>query len=638
MTDIRMEEFEAGGDNGEENGGDNLERSDGELDRGRLYTVEELMDKVAELEQRLKSRDEVIRTLKVEKGRVIAQKEKLEKTVQYLTPRMEELEARLIARDQEREERMNALLTDIYGAEGAVGGRITSTPKTRTPRKDWKGVPSDFHLGESILKKGKVGKTESKSEKVGEGALRKKRATERKPEEPEDKKKKKSSKNRRHERLLRSREGSRSKDSLYSSSKSEIVSDSDLEGTESEDESSINVRRSVLIREIPKIGRYRLYGAQDIVEFFRDFETYCSQKFGENKKFWVKELSEFLDDRLEGMYRAIVNVGDPRYEIVKERIIGQVRRIKGGVKYKKRNEFEEAHMEKGEKLENYAQRLESLARKKYGDDRINENKDLMRKFLATVPSHVRETVNARRKDKMRWANERLMWWDILEMIEDREIEDSRLDREVMTGRRGKESSKLHNSGSYRDAVMGDTVEVMTKFLEEYERGKERRGDDGWVYVGGNQDRNRIRRQERSNNQNVNWQGDRRNDRRNEVRCLRCGRAGHVRQDCAWARGACFGCGQVGHLLGACPNPRPIKCFGCGEMGHRRNECGRSASMNGRNNVCGNCGQPGHFARMCRVPRSTCTNCGKVGHVSAVCRRGVENITPEAMSVNPGNGV
>ena len=103
-------------------------------------------------------------------------------------------------------------------------------------------------------------------------------------------------------------------------------------------------------------------------------------------------------------------------------------------------------------------------------------------------------------------------------------------------------------------------------------------------------------------------------------------------------GRCFGCGQVGHLLGTCPNPRQIKCFRCGELGHRAKECGRNASGNVRTNVCGNCGQPGHFARMCRVPRSTCTSCGRVGHVAAVCRRGGENVVPEAMTVNPGNGV
>ena len=533
-----MDEVGVGRDNrGEEergSGSEELEVYNGVEEHGRLYTIEELKDLVGALKQKLKKRDDEIRKLKVEQGRVIVQKEKLEKTLQDVAPRMAELENRLFAKEKEIEDRVNALMRDFYG-EGAVGGDIASTPKAGSQKKDWGKLPSEFILGDSILRKTKnvSGRNGMKSEEVGEGAIKKTRLTKKKQEEIEEKKKKKSSKNRRHERLVKSRDGSRSKDSLYSSSKSEIESASASGNSDSEEESSVNVRRSVLIREIPKIGRYRLYGAQDILDFFREYEAYCAQKFGDNKKFWVKELGEFLDDRLEGVYRAIVSVGDPKYEIVRERIVGQVRRIKGGVKYKKRNEFEEAHMERGEKLENYAQRLESLAWKKYGGKGINENEDLMWKFLATVPSHIRETVNARRKDKMRWTKQRLLWWDILEMIEDREIGDNKTDREVLTGRTGRESFRPHNSKTYRDAVMGDTVEVMAKFLEEYERDRERReerGDDGWIYVGRNQDRSRNRRPERSDSQNRNWQNSNRSDRGNEARCLRCGRAGHLKRD------------------------------------------------------------------------------------------------------------
>ena len=106
---------------------------------------------------------------------------------------------------------------------------------------------------------------------------------------------------------------------------------------------------------------------------------------------------------------------------------------------------------------------------------------------------------------------------------------------------------------------------------------------------------------------------------NEVKCLRCGKNGHLKRDCLWANGGCFGCGQSGHMVGQCPNPRPMECFRCGRMGHIARECGRR--VNGRNDsICGNCGQAGHYARMCRAPRSTCGNCGLVGHTTSVCRR------------------
>ena len=43
--------------------------------------------------------------------------------------------------------------------------------------------------------------------------------------------------------------------------------------------------------------------------------------------------------------------------------------------------------------------------KKFGDDGISENKELMKKFLETVLPSVAEYMNARRKEKMRWAGE-----------------------------------------------------------------------------------------------------------------------------------------------------------------------------------------------------------------------------------------
>ncbi|XP_068235757.1 scaffold attachment factor B1-like [Palaemon carinicauda] len=52
------------------------------------------------------------------------------------------------------------------------------------------------------------------------------------------------------------------------------------------------------------------------------------------------------------------------------------------------------------------ERLETLARKKYGDGGINENKELMKKFLATLPEIVAEFIHLKRTEKMRWTKER----------------------------------------------------------------------------------------------------------------------------------------------------------------------------------------------------------------------------------------
>ena len=431
--------------------------------------------------------------------------------------------------------------------------------------------------------------------------------------------KKKTSRNRRHERLWKSRI-SKSKDSLYSSSESQAGRNLvDTTSSESNSEEDKKVHRSILIREVPPISKFNPYGARDIESFFVEYENYCLEKYGDNRRFWVKGLGEFLEGRLADLYRAMVSVGEPKYEVVKGRVIEQVRRVKGGVKYRKRNDFEDAKMEKNEGIDMYAHRLETLARKKFGDEGIYENKELVRKFLATVPSYVAETVNVRRKEKMRWKKERLMWDDVLEMIEDREFENDRgkEDKDVWTGRMDSKSGV-----SYRDAVVMNTAEVMTRFLENYESERERRKNERDVYVGNGQ-RGRDERRNgnglrgRSTSQNRNERlGENRRSSSREAKCFRCNKTGHVKRECRWTIGACFGCGKVGHLIKNCQNSESMKCFKCGGVGHRADEC---SSKKGLGLACGNCGDPNHYARMCEAPRSECTKCGKVGHLASWCR-------------------
>ena len=507
---------------------------------------------------------------------------------------MEEMEKRM-------EDRMVAKLDDIMRERFAseVGGGAKSK-RTSTPRIDRQKTKS-----EEPVKNGLSDVDEDEDE------------------EKMKKKKKKTSKQRRHERRMKAK--SKSIDSLYSSS-DEGVSEDGGSGSSESSESGIQVKRSVLIRDIPKINKFNVYGTKDVFEFFKDYEGYCKEKFDENRVFWVKELGEFLEGRMLDFYKAIVSVGEPKYEVVKQRILDQVRRVKAGVKYRKVNDFDKARRGKNERIDMYAHRLETLARKKFGDEDVDGNKRLLKKFLETVPPSVTEYVNLRRKEKMRWSGERLRWEDVLEIVEDREFEGNEREenerRDVYSGRGMTErASPPPQYRSYRDALKANPYEVMVKFLEDFYGGSEERlvnvGDvnaNVSRQIGGNVN---VRRNDMYN-QGSGRQGNvtNRENVNKIVKCFRCGKTGHMISECRWANGTCFSCGQVGHMAMNCTDPQRSGCRRCGGLDHWVRDCPQGVRMTQL--VCGNCGIEGHFSRMCRSPRNTCNRCGKLGHVGEMC--------------------
>lgn len=72
-------------------------------------------------------------------------------------------------------------------------------------------------------------------------------------------------------------------------------------------------------------------------------------------------------------------------------------------------------MQRNERINLYAHRLETLAQVKFSDVEMNEFKELMKRFLATMLNSVAEHGNMKRKDKMRWMGEQLLWEDALKI-------------------------------------------------------------------------------------------------------------------------------------------------------------------------------------------------------------------------------
>ena len=101
--------------------------------------------------------------------------------------------------------------------------------------------------------------------------------------------------------------------------------------------------------------------------------------------------------------------------------------------------------------------METLAPEKFGDEGINNNKALLKKFIATVPERVAAQINARRKEIMAYRKKRMLWEDVLEMVEDESSDEI---EEVYKAER-----------SYSEVLKGTLVGEMKEFLDEYYKKK-----------------------------------------------------------------------------------------------------------------------------------------------------------------------
>ncbi|XP_068221841.1 uncharacterized protein [Palaemon carinicauda] len=585
------------------------------------------------MEEQLRVLREELRLSKEREERLLVENERLnwenaamQKELRELKGTVEGVEEGVEMRMRENEERMEKRMEDMMGqvmgmmktimGEGAVGGVSSASGNGLVVEE--KGKVGDNGKGSDSDSSNSDGDIEGKGIRHSKNEQKGERKDERKGKSDVKKEKKKYQADSKDDRewvkvvskkkgkkgMVKDRNLSVEVDSLYSNE------EEGNKGVDSDDssENERDVCKTVFMREVPRCERFNEHSSRDVYQFFKEYERYCQDKYGDSKRVWARELGEYLTGYLLTMYGVIMSVGDVDYESVKKRIIEQVKRMKGSVRYKRKNDFDEARMNAGEAISMYVCRLETLARKKYGDEGINENKELMRKFLATVPENVCEFINLKRKEKMRWTQERLTWDDILEIVEDYELDRCMKESKSVSVRTGMEESVIE-FGSYKDAILRGPMRVADNVVDRSVRasnvGIPVRTNEGFRQGNWhNRDRSASAHRDMSDSRV-----------RNE-KCYRCGKEGHKKNECRWALGACFGCGETGHRISDRKKEKVIKCYRCGMTGHVASGC-RSNRMNV---ICGNCGKDGHYARMCKEPRGKCTECGADGHVARVCRK------------------
>src|SRR5215469_10308580 len=372
--------------------------------QSRLYEYEakqaKLLKEVTEMKGQAKRNQEEI-------------EDSMEKMKEEETIRREQLKHELATEAEVRQSQMERLfqikMEEVLRAVMPTpqSGGTTSTPiqgvlpkNPKRPRMDHRNVSSSESEGEeNVNQREEKQKDKIKNEKVHKLLLKKR-------EEENANRNKNKNKNKENEKQNETKDRKKyiSLDSLETSTESNTES-----MTEADDSGPTHIHKSIVIREVAKVPPYDVYGNKDLKEFLMEYETYCRSQWPENKRIWSEKLGENLTGRIAEFYRNITCAGEVKYEVLKDRIQEQVNRIKGGIKYRKRNDFQNAKKGKQEQIDHFAHRLETLARKRFGDEGINENKELFKKFLECIPDDLRDYINTKRKEKSRWAGRRLLW-------------------------------------------------------------------------------------------------------------------------------------------------------------------------------------------------------------------------------------
>ena len=429
------------------------------------------------------------------------------------------------------------------------------------------------------------------------------------------------------------RKGYKSIDSLYESS--DHIENSN---SESSDDGSVMLsgdgnhrggerKAYTLVSDIPQVQPFDLEGGHDLDAFLKEYERYCQRKYPGSTKHWVRELGNSLRGKVADLFKVVAaNDFGLTYKEAQQRLREIVERQKRSVKYKRRDDFEKAKMKKNESLEEYAYRLETLARVKFGSNGIDRSKALLIRFIDTVPQSVQAHIRRMRKDKARWSSERLIWSEVMDELADGTLDSDGSGAQVdfAFGENESNADEAPQYKTYREALKACPPEVVMSFVkdvvrEQTERESRQQQRDGGKgrnqsqnrsnsrnrsshqgyqsgsqpsgggYSGGNQIGN-YRGNQSTGNQGGFWQSSSQGTR---VQCRKCGMFGHDERDCR-SRG-CFGCGQFGHMVQDC-RANGGECYSCGQHGHLKRFCPNRVVR------CFRCNGEGHVSRFCTAPQ------------------------------------
>ena len=327
-------------------------------------------------------------------------------------------------------------------------------------------------------------------------------------------------------------------------------------------------------RNVPEPEPFQLGTGQKINKFFKIFERYCEHQYSNDKSDWIKVLGKYLQGEIKSVYEA-VKIAKDDYQRIKARILDYYQMNKEKIDTDRKSQFEQAKMKPGELIGIYALRLESLAEKAYPNVPVENNKDLRKKFIKTVPEYFANQLYAHNTVTKGCTGRDLLWDDIVKLatLSQSEIENIQTGTayEMYYGNEIKSKEPTHGVNSQMTEYKNTKINnKKSNYLFQEPKGNNRMFNKKRYNAKYeiNNNYNNVKQNEYNGNSNINSkQGHVNTDQvkngfQNRQRyfnstnkvaetCNYCKKLNHQEKDCRIKHRLCFKCGGTNHISRHC---------------------------------------------------------------------------------------
>lgn len=297
-------------------------------------------------------------------------------------------------------------------------------------------------------------------------------------------------------------------------------------------------------RQMPKFPAFNEESGQDLDQYLKKFEAYCTDNLRGNTSYWIGELETYLPGETLKTFETLRNFDDD-YDTVKEKLLSWFKTFKRDRREIAKNKFTNARRKPGETFYMFSIRMENLFKLAYPDKDTEYNAKLINHYTSVLPGTIRELLRSKIMD-VKLSKNKVSWKFVQKCVKIRDSENIKTKTQ---------HEEIYNK---QERVEQEDEGIVINLGEVASKHKETNNDEVFVNSAEHNE-NRRKPEGRREHASRTYVGQKRResnntDRRtsNNFKCYACNKTGHVARDCNSSVRQCYICNSADHLMRDCP--------------------------------------------------------------------------------------